>query len=144
MSTKGYYTSARLLVQGATFSPRSAEAGTGIVFSEKNEVGDLGKYGKYRDAPLPDGSATLELASSSTREFLDIDAPIFQTPGLVAALRSSGASMIVLYVDVAYEAQCNFELSPELLAALAELGVTVGFSCFPVEEQENQKKRTGP
>lgn len=130
MTRKGYGVYARLSAQGDNFSPRSAEKATGTRFSEKNEPGDLGTSGRYKDMPLPYGSAQLELPSSSTEELLNADAPPFKDPAFVGKLRSSGASEITLYIDVAYQSQCNFELSPKLLRALSDLGVAVGFSCF--------------
>ncbi|HEX2206885.1 MAG TPA: hypothetical protein VHG93_04330, partial [Longimicrobium sp.] len=48
-----------LQLQGTTFSPASAERETGLSLAEKNEVGELGRWGRYDGLPLPYGSATL-------------------------------------------------------------------------------------
>lgn len=130
MRGNGYAVRARLSAQGDDFSPHSAEEATGIRFSEKSEPGELGTFGKYKDAPLPYGAAQLELLPSSTEEMLDTDAPPFQDTAFVRKLQSCGASEITLYIEITYRSQCNFELSPRLLHALADLGVAVGFSCF--------------
>lgn len=121
---------ARLLAWGRAFSPRAAEQALGVRFSHKNEPGDRGVTGRYFGRPTPYGSGTLEHEPGAFGDLIAADAWILGDPSLIAELRSRGATELVLYIDVEYEAQCNFELSPELLAALSRLGVTVGFSCF--------------
>ncbi len=43
---------------GSTFQPGRAEQLTGLLFTEKNEVGDIAKTGRYKHQPLPYGAAS--------------------------------------------------------------------------------------
>ena len=143
MTQDGYHVSARLVVHGDDFSPNGAETKTGVLFDQKNAPGDLGVLGKFKNVPLPYGSGHIEIEPSSEdadlldADLLDTSNAVFQRRGLIAALRECGASAITLQIDVAYETQCNFELSPKLLGALAELGVTVGVSCFQRDPEDS-------
>lgn len=49
---------------GRRFQPVKAEQQTGILFSQKNEVGEIGKVGRYKDQPIPYGSASFEAPST--------------------------------------------------------------------------------
>lgn len=126
MSRVGAY----LSIQGELFSPARAEAELGVDFGPaKNEPGALGTRGKFAGRAIPYGSASW-VFQWETGELIPDSFPPFSVPGLKGKLAALGAEDITLYVDVAYIAQCNFELSPALLGALAELGITVAISCY--------------
>jgi hypothetical protein len=40
---------------------------------------------------------------------------------------------VVIQLGVAYAEQCNFEMSEELLSAVARAGVALTISCYPEE-----------
>ena len=115
---------------GAQFSPGQVEQGSGALFSEKNEPGDIARTGRYRGQPLPYGSAEIRDAdtpmtlSAGQSPFIDAVARV------AAACRSAGATSLVVHADVAYYGQCNFELSENCIARLAALGVALTFTCF--------------
>jgi hypothetical protein len=114
---------------GERFSPREAEAATGLALSDKTEPGALGTAGRYRGVPVPYGSATLEPPASVP--------PTDRLGWLLAtaaphaeALRGLGAELWRLHVDVRYQAQCNLEFSPEEVAAVAALRVPFTVTCW--------------
>ena len=113
----------QLVAQGELFSPGAAEIKQEFVFLSKNEPGDTGVFGRHRGKPLPYGAGTLECLLKD-----DSLAPI--TPEFIAELRSLGATEVFVIVNVEHGEQCNFELSTTLLADLAALGTTIGFSCY--------------
>jgi hypothetical protein len=131
MTTPSIRVFARLVAQGTAFSPGDAERALGVHFSRKEEPGEIGTSGKFAGRSIPYGSGIIEYeANESDDELIPAHGWILGNPTLVSELGSRGATEINLYIDVEYEAQCNFELSTELLASLSKLGVTVGFSCF--------------
>ena len=115
---------------GSEFSPESVERSTGISFSKKKERGSTGILGRYRGQPVPYGSA--ELSGPETGLDLMVpDAPFFAAvEKLVPACLSAGATSMSLHLNVAFADQCNIELSPEFIAALARLGIILTMSCF--------------
>jgi hypothetical protein len=119
-----------LRATGTDFSPEAVEHLTGISFSKKHERGSSGTIGRYRGQPLPYGSA--ELASPETGMDLMVpDAPFFAAiEKLAPACSTAGATSTVLHIDVAFTDQCNIELSPEFISALARLGIPITMSCF--------------
>ena len=115
---------------GETFSPRAVERRTGIVFDAKDEPGEIARSGRYRDQPNPFGGATIKFeddrsscdpVSMQSLMFLAENIPVF---------REAGATTIVIHCDVDYRDQCNLEMSPEFLAAVASLGVPFTISCY--------------
>lgn len=122
---------------GEAFSPSAVEKRTGIVFDTKNERDEIGRSGRYRNQPTPYGSATIKFEddlsscdplSSQSLNVLAENIPVF---------RDAGATTIVIHCDVAYRHQCNLEMSPGFLAAIASLGVPFTLSCYQDERLEN-------
>ena len=127
--------SAVLHVYGQDFSPSLAESMLGYALgSDKKEPipGGSGELSDQGSAIIRyDWNGSLEPSfEKGVADLLPPSLPIFEEKELVATLRKCGAEEFTLYVNVAYEDQCNLELSPSLLAALAELGVTLAITCY--------------
>ncbi len=121
------------LASGPEFSPRSVERQTGILFSQQNEPGDIGTTGRYRGQPRPYGSCTL-LGPNPGLDLQVPDPRFFEAvERLAGACRAAGATTVVIQLGVAYAEQCNFEMSEELLSAVARAGVALTISCYPEE-----------
>ena len=58
---------------------------------------------------------------------------LFDVADLKAKLTALGADSITLYIHVGYTGQCNLEMTPVLLRALAVLDVCVAISCYDTE-----------
>lgn len=139
-----------LSARGRTFSPKKAGAELGIDLTLKgHEPRALGSTGKYKGRPVPWGKANLELpwppvgveCSGSPDEFdtltqLPASLNLLRSLEVVPTLRRFGATDIILWVIVEYRDQCNMELSPALLAALAGLGVPVAISCYLMDGED--------
>ena len=119
----------RLRLWGESFSPSAAEKRTGIVFDVKNEPGEIARTGRYRNRPSPYGSAIIKFEDDRSScdplsaQSLNILIKNIQT------FREAGATTIVLHCDVAYLDQCNLEMSPGFLAAIARLEIPFTISC---------------
>jgi hypothetical protein len=115
---------------GSEFSPDSVEKSTGIAFTAKHEPGVLGASGRYRDRPIPYGSADLV----APQEYTDPEAIdqrfLLDVGKLVPACEEAGATTTVLHINAAYRDQCNMEVSSAFLTSIARLGVTVTMTCF--------------
>lgn len=119
-----------LRASGEAFSPAGAEARCGLRFTGKGERGETTPTGRYRGRPLPYGWAELRSGDDTGGP----GAPFVRAASaLAAASAASGATECVLHIDVAFREQCNFEISRESLAVLAELGLPVTISCFQGE-----------
>ncbi len=68
-----------------------------------------------------------------TGELLPLSVALFGVADLKARLATLGADSITLYIHVGYLGQCNLEMTPELLRALAALDVCVAISCYETE-----------
>jgi hypothetical protein len=119
------------LLQGDDFSPSLAEARTGLVLLDKNEPGEVAPSGRYAGKPLPYGSAMLVLLDDDLEPGASTLEPLRALKERLPELRAAGATGLSLYLVVAYERQCHFELSPEELEALSSLGLPLGVSCHP-------------
>ncbi|WP_124328991.1 hypothetical protein [Desulfonema ishimotonii] len=115
------------LLQGPNFSPALAESRTCLSFENKNEVGEAGRSGRYKDIPIPYGSA--ELTASDTDRIIRI----LETH--IGTFRSCHAETIILHLDVSYDAQCNLEFSPELIKKISDLQIPFTISCYADDEE---------
>lgn len=119
---------------GTAFSPSAAEKQTGLLFSKKNEPGDIGKWGRYKEQPIPYGSA--ELCDPTEDSDLFALSPVFfrTLELLVPACRAALATSIVLHADLAFEDQCNIEMSEDFIQALAGLRIPFTMTCYENRE----------
>lgn len=121
-----------LIAKGDDFSPNRAEREHGARFSAKHERDALGSRGEFAGKPIPYGWGTLDLApADGGLDLLSSELEVLRARDVVMALRRCGATEVVLHVNLGFVDQCNFELDPAVLAALAQLGCTVAFSCYP-------------
>ena len=118
---------------GENFSPRLAEERTGLRFTRKNELGDLGQSGRFRGTPIPYGSATLEApfdtqtkpGNVSPEEWvIDVLSPCIEE------LRSSGATSIDLDLEVVWQDQCNLAFDAAFLRKVGRLNIGFTLSCY--------------
>ncbi len=111
------------MIMGKSFSPSLAEIKTGLRFASKNEPGDVGKKGRYRNVPTPHGAARLELSNDNYSALQELLGILSKNINL---LRDCGAEEIKYYLTVSYkpeEEQCNLEFDALFLKALGELDV---------------------
>lgn len=120
------------LLQGDSFSPSLAEERTGLLLVDKNEPGEVAPSGRYNGKALPYGSAMLVLLDDDLEPGASALEPLRALKARLPDLRAVGVTGVSLFLVVAYESQCHFELSPEELVELAGLGVPLAVSCHPM------------
>lgn len=130
MNTAKHRVGAYLWIQGAEFSPTRAEAELGVKFGPvRNEPGETGTKGKFAGKQIPFGSTQWEF-QWEPGPLIPEAFTLFDLPDLKGRLTGLGAEEISLHFHVGHTGQCNIEMSPAQLVALAGLGVTVCISCF--------------
>ena len=109
---------------------------SGVLFSEKKEIGSLGTTGLNKGKPMPYGSASL-VSPNKDLDLIEADAEFFGSlEKLIPACFDVGAESVVFSICCYFADQCNFEFSPQVLASFARLGVTVTMSCYELTEKE--------
>lgn len=117
---------------GTTFSPERLELMTGLLLSERTEVGEIGKCGKYNEKPVPYGSATLRPTRLSEEYGPQLDELLTALERHSADIRQCGASDIVIWF-VSYansDEQRNYEFSPAITRRISALGITLAVSHY--------------
>ena len=112
---------------GESFQPGRAEQLTGLVFTEKNEVGDIARTGRYKNKPTPYGAASFEPPDNleSPDRVLWLAQQWASKIGLV---RQCGAEDIHFMVVYYHDGQCNCALSVEEINAISALSISYWFS----------------
>jgi len=116
---------------GENFSPANAEKRTGLSFMEKNEVGEIGKSGRFKNKPMPYGSATLMPPLQITSDNADygIEWLTDTIAKLYADFEATGVTSITLSAKVFHDGQCNLEFSSQLLKKLGSARIQLTISC---------------
>jgi hypothetical protein len=116
------------MMYGENFSPNQAQEATGVELCRCNENGDIGRTGKFKEKPLPYGSAEL------IDENFSMIAPysfIFDfIERHLVKVRQAGATDIHLHILVAYSDQCNLEFEPKLLQKISRSGLPLTMSVY--------------
>lgn len=118
---------------GDTFQPGRAEELTGLSFTEKNEVGDIAKTGRYKNQPLPYGASSFNAPN-------EIEWPnrvlwlAQQWVGKIDTAKQCGADNIHFWVGYFYDDQCNCNLSVEEIKAINALSIPYLFSVYQVDD----------
>lgn len=135
-----YKISAALRLMGDKFSPKIVEEKTGITFTEKNEIGDIGTKGMNRGKPIPYGSATLyppiEVINPEYY-YSGFDWIISKLDAVVKISREYGADDIYLDLAVFHKYQCNMAFDPHILAEIAKANIPFWISCYQDDELED-------
>ncbi len=118
-------------IQGESFSPLSAEKVTSLPFSDKCEVGQLGKVGRFKGIPIPYGSCVLRFTEMSSLPYGPrLEQMISSLEKNIISLKKCGAQDFVLRLVVSYETQCNLEFSPEEMNRIAAMGIHLTVTCY--------------
>jgi hypothetical protein len=130
-------------VSGPAFSPRAAEAQTGLRFARKSEPGELSEVDRYQGHSPGSGRAELALQDYGTiADLTGKNAPALDALARsLESLRRAGATDLRLRFDVEYAGPCAFDFSSELLRRLGDLGLPIYISCFEAQETEEMSQR---
>ncbi len=129
-------------MSGERFSPSKAERLSGVRFTDKHERGDMQVRGSHRGKPWDFGGASLDFSDRrywsdpDLTEWLDLAEP------MVEACRKAGAEAEDMYMSLLlrYRGDCGMEFTPECLARLAGLGITVTLDCWVDETLPDEEE----
>lgn len=113
---------------GNAFYPSEAIHAYKVAFSQFQDPGSIGQIGKYKGLPLPYGSATISpgLALDTEENKIAWVCREFQK------IQNHQAQLMIetarVHLHVLHDEQCNFDLAPESLRLLAELGIPLTVS----------------
>ncbi|MEM7347401.1 MAG: hypothetical protein AAF485_24445 [Chloroflexota bacterium] len=118
---------------GDSFSPNRAEAITGLKFTQKHEVGQVGQQGRFRNKPYPFGHAVLKAPETINNDnkiewLLDTILPHIET------IRDLGMTYGKIHVTYGYVSQCNLEYTPEIVDKIARSGLMFTITSWEDEE----------
>lgn len=131
------------MLSGPTFSPRAAQAQTGLRFSRASEPGELSEVDRYQGHTAGSGRAELPiqeygLASDlASKNMAALDA----LARSIEALRRAGATDLAFRFDVEFAGQCILDFPPELLRKIGDLGLPLTISCYEAQETEELSQR---
>ena len=127
--------SVSILLQGKEFSPLEAEKRTGLTLKKKSECGDIGKKGKYKNKPLPYGSALLETPSNIPTD--DKFSWLIEALKVnLETLYKCGADESKIYAGYFYKNQCNFMFTKQELKEIAALNIDLWVSCYDYSDED--------
>ncbi len=116
---------------GEKFSPSKIEQLLSLSFSTKNEPGEIGKTGRYKDKETPYGSICLDpekdLGINDSSLFLEKLTYFLKKNH--KTLLDNGCEDIDINITLLYKDQCNYYFAPELLTELASLELGLSVSC---------------
>ena len=116
---------------GSNFSPRQATDESGISFTEQTEVGEIGTQGKYNAKPFDYGAAHINFKSGDDRDSFLVPLEVLNLVKMhKETLKRLGAEEISITVNIAYQGQCNLELSPAFMKMVSDLGVPLLMTCY--------------
>ena len=119
-------------IKGKNFSPAKAEKETGLFFESKNEAGDTGLKGKYRNKSIPYGSASFKAPQEIPWD-KRIQWLAHELQDKIDIIRRNGADEIHFWIGYFHDGQCNCELSEHELKLIANLNIPFLFSVYDCE-----------
>jgi hypothetical protein len=123
---------------GKNFSPKLASKKTKLVFDESEEVGTIGKLGRYQDKPQPYGASAIRIPDNVKSE-KKIEWLNKKVKPNLSVIRECGATDIYIDVAIYHDGQCNFEFDPAELKLLADLNLPFAISVYEDEKMVNSK-----
>lgn len=119
---------------GESFTPSQVDKENGSIFSESQNPGEIGFKGKYRDKPIPFGSATISikhLSISGNEKIKEVCTLYLQN---AEKIKASGCTDIYLHLSFFSASQNNFELSEGDISLISKLNCPVTISFIHEEE----------
>lgn len=107
-------------------------------FTEQHDPGVVGTVGRYRGQPIPYGSASY-VVPSSTPNTDRLRHVVHTIEPVLADIRAAGATDYHISIARSYYAQCNEEYSLEELQLIARLGCGFIYSAYSVTEAEERE-----
>lgn len=87
-------------------------------------AGEIATRGRYKGKPYPYGSISFNASPESVAEFIET----------IGDLEKIGIEYINVCLNVAYNKECVFDLSPDLAARFSRLDITLCVTCYECDE----------
>jgi hypothetical protein len=131
------------IASGPGFSPKTAEAQSGLRFSRKTEPGELSEVDRYQGHAPGYGRAELSLQEYGLVSDLTgkNSSALDALSRSLEALKRSGATELRLRFDIEFAGQCVLDFPSDLLKKLGDLGLPLHISCFEAQETEEMSQR---
>ena len=113
-------------IYGVEFEPIKASKQLGVIFNNITETGELGTKGRFKNKPIPYGSASIK-PPIKTQDYNRITWLINFLMENIEVLKDLGGEDISISVAYYHDGQCNCELTLEELKGLAKLYSTRRF-----------------
>ena len=126
----------RITICGDNFSPKKVENDTDMLFSNKNEKGEIAKQGRYKGKPLPYGSADIIPPNTLQGEKQKLLYIIDKYNKSKNKIKEFDDIDIVFHIDVDYQNQCNLAFDVDILEKIANLKIPVTISCWENDEDK--------
>jgi hypothetical protein len=120
------------------FSLRAAANRTSLSFDEQEEVGDIGKLGRYHGQPQSYGAAQVRAPKNVPHE-KKVKWLVRKILLHLSVIRECGATNIRVDLAIYHDGQCNCEFDTEEIRMLAECGVPLTVSVYEDEKMAESK-----
>jgi hypothetical protein len=121
-------------MSGDFFDPHELENNSSLVFRQKSKKGEIGKIGRYKDKPVPEGSSVL-LLENDVNPLKEL---IFLISENYSLIKSYHVEEMSISIEIGYSDQCNWEISQEEITKLTELKLGLSISCYLLDQKNNQ------
>lgn len=118
-----------LVASGETFRPSTMSA----PFAKAEDPGAIGKSGRYRGVPVPEGSATFDVPETEKEGIRYLHSLVYP---LMPRLRAAGATDFFIHITYHHDGQCSLGFDTEELRMLAEFGCGVMMDCWENYDDE--------
>lgn len=113
-----------LTISGERFSPKNMEMKCGIKFDKKNEKGEIGKIGRYKNEVIPFGYGRKDTNEEKLGVVIDSIEEYIKNKEL------SGIEDINILLNIEWSSQCNFEINNKIIEKIIKLNVPLSITCF--------------
>lgn len=128
---------------GDNFSPKKLQENTNLCLSDTIEVGQIGNYGRYKNKPIPYGSANLRPPfdfDDSENDVLDF--LLTQLYQYRNDLKECAVEEMQLWAIYPLEGQKNWSFSVSQIKMMAELNIAVNFTALEREPTTMNEEET--
>lgn len=89
-----------------------------------HSAGEIATEGYHKGKPYPLGRMMLDASPERIAEFIET----------IGDLKKIGVEYVDVCLNVAYNKECVFDLSPDLAARFARLNIILGVTCYELDE----------
>jgi hypothetical protein len=115
-------------LQGTDFDPMPFVVAGKFEILEHNRVGEIAQKGRFKDRPLDFGYVRFKSKEDDFEKFVSA---LYDSKRLIIESKSE---LRELHIFLGYEGQCNWEIVPNMLKIIGELGLTLTITCAEADD----------